>query len=113
MVIRSDTFIFLISWFMKPSAIALWPFIIISPKRIHKKFLEKTINHEKIHLAQQKELLLLGFYILYLYFYVKNYLSYNHKEAYFRIPFEREAYLYESDFSYLKKRKKFKWKEWL
>ncbi len=68
---------------------------------------DKTlINHERIHLQQQMELLVLPFYLLYLANYLVNLLYYrNHALAYRNIVFEREAFVNEKDFFYLKRRK--------
>lgn len=66
------------------------------------------IQHECIHLRQQKEMLLLFFYIWYLAEYLIRLIQYkNHHRAYRKISFEREAYLYEADPDYLKRRKNF------
>lgn len=63
------------------------------------------INHEKIHLAQQRELLIIPFYVLYGISFLRNYLKYkNRKEAYRNIIFEREALHNENSFEYLSKR---------
>jgi len=84
--------------------IALWPFIVIkSPYLKNDKIF---INHEKIHLRQQAELLVVPFYIMYLTEYVVRLLQYkNSHEAYRNISFEREAYEREGDLFYLKDRK--------
>ena len=63
------------------------------------------INHEKIHLRQQLELLIFPFFIWYGIEYVINLMHYKDSNlAYLNISFEREAYLYENDFTYLNKR---------
>ena len=92
--------------FFHYSAMALYPFLIIKKKEyIDNKLL---LNHEHIHFAQQKELLFLGFYILYLLNYLINLFRYfNHDKAYRNIVFEREAFMNEKDFNYLKQRKMF------
>lgn len=69
---------------------------------------KRTINHESIHTAQQKELLYVGFYLLYLLFWLWN-LIFATRTAYRSIPFEIEAYTNEYDFDYLKNRKKYAW----
>ena len=49
-----------------------------------------------IHIQQQKELFIVLFYALYLYYWIKNLIVFrNSKVAYMMIPFEREAYEYE------------------
>ncbi len=64
------------------------------------------LNHERIHLRQQAELLILPFYVWYVLEYFVRLLAYkNKKEAYRNISFEREAYANESDPDYLKHRK--------
>lgn len=80
-------------------AITLFPFIFTKRTDV------VTINHEKIHLKQQAEMLIVFFYIWYLF------------EAIFKgydnISFEREAYENEGDIEYLKKRKLFAWIKYL
>ena len=64
------------------------------------------MNHEKIHLAQQKELLVLPFYLLYFSEFILYRLSKkNYEQAYLKISFEQEAYKFDKDLTYLKKRK--------
>ncbi len=76
---------------VKVNAMALFPFIIL--KNLNQKEDENLIYHEKIHWRQQIELLLIGFYILYLFFYFKNrWNKMNPYQAYLEIPFEKEAY---------------------
>lgn len=75
---------------------------------------ERTLNHEKIHLAQQKELLLVGFYFLYAYWWLKYRIFYglDNEEAYYALPFEGEAYAHEMDEEYLNKRERFAWRNY-
>ncbi len=70
------------------------------------------INHERIHLRQQIELMILPFFIWYFLEYLVRLLQYSNKNhAYRNISFEREAYSNESDLEYLKNRKLFSfWK---
>lgn len=64
------------------------------------------VNHEKIHLRQQLELLVLPFFILYILEYFVRLIQYKNRDlAYRNISFEREAYDNESDLCYLKKRR--------
>ncbi|MFM9945875.1 MAG: hypothetical protein ACKVQB_11665 [Bacteroidia bacterium] len=88
----------------KYRAMAFWPFIIVKDKDL---ISDKIImNHEKIHLVQQKELLVLPFYFIYFLEYFYNRLNkMNHDDAYINISFEKEAYKYDSDLDYLKNRK--------
>ncbi len=63
------------------------------------------INHEKIHLRQQVELLILPFFIIYSFEFLIRLLQYkNWNLAYRNISFEREAYRKEKDLNYLKSR---------
>jgi hypothetical protein len=95
----------------KYAGITIFPFIFFK----HKKYLEDKVlvNHEKIHIWQQLELLVIPFYLLYVFFYLYNFLKYrNHDDAYFEIPFEREAYSNEFDLEYLKKRPFWNWRKY-
>jgi len=88
------------------ASMAIWPFILIRDEKMKNN--PALIRHECIHLRQQKELLLLFFYIWYLAEYLFRLIQYkNHQRAYRKISFEREAYLYEADPDYLKRRKNF------
>ena len=90
------------------NAMALYPFMLFKSKSQQADRL--LINHEKIHFRQQLELLILPFYILYLLHYLLNRLKYkNHDQAYMQICFEREAYTYDRDMTYLGKRKPYAW----
>jgi len=65
----------------------------------------KLINHEKIHLRQQLELLILPFYIWYITEYLIGLIKYRDtKKAYYAISFEREAYANEYNLNYLQTR---------
>jgi len=88
----------------KINGITLYPFIFI--KNPEDKSNKVLINHEKIHLRQQLELLVIFFYIWYVveyYFWLLK--LKNPQKAYRRISFEREAYAMEHDLNYLKKRR--------
>jgi hypothetical protein len=86
-------------------AITLYPFIVINK---NKTINDCVINHEKIHLRQQIELLILPFYVWYIIEYLLKLIKYkNSDRAYRVISFEKEAYLYEHDLLYLKRRKSF------
>jgi len=90
------------------NAMAIFPFIILKNKSL--KVDKVLINHERIHFRQQLELLILPFYFLYLLMYLINLIRYrNHYLAYFNIPFEKEAYHFDNDLSYLAHRKAFAW----
>ncbi|MEJ8582487.1 hypothetical protein JSO63_02570 [Riemerella anatipestifer] len=86
------------------TAMAVFPFIFLKKKEYtNNKYL---LNHEKIHLRQQLELLILPFFVWYGLNYLWNLIKYkNHREAYRNIIFEREAYENQQDLEYLKNRK--------
>lgn len=88
----------------KITAITLWPFILL--RRESDRTNAVLLNHERIHIRQQVELLLIFFYIWYvveyLYWYIKlkdGFLAYK------TISFEREAYAQEDDLDYLQHRR--------
>lgn len=65
-----------------------------------------SINHEKIHTAQMKELWYVGFYLLYFLEWLMR-LVITPTVAYRNISFEREAYDNQYNYDYLKSRKRF------
>jgi hypothetical protein len=83
--------------------ITIFPFMILRKR----SFLQNRylINHEKIHLRQQIELLIIPFYIIYGFEFLVRLVQYRSwKLAYLNISFEREAYINEKDLNYLKSR---------
>ena len=87
------------------NAITLGPFVfsrgIIS---------ETTKRHEAIHWAQYKECLILPFLLLYGAFYIINLCKgIKGSMAYYKIPFEKEAYQHQADPNYLENRRLFEW----
>ena len=97
-----------LSIFITISGITIYPFIIYRGK---KEDVSPVLhNHELIHIRQQEELWIVGFYLLYVYYWLKNFLYYQHSAvAYYNIPFEIEAYKNQNDLQYLDKRKKHAW----
>jgi len=91
-------------------AMAIWPIIFV---RKDKAITDIDLNHERIHFRQQIELLLIGFYVVYLLeFLLKWYLLKDKKQAYKNISFEKEAYNNEADKNYLTNRKLFgQWRQ--
>ncbi len=96
----------LISKYMFPKGfvgLSLWPLIILREK--HLVYDDELLNHERIHLRQQLELLVIPFYVLYLFEWLYGLIKYrNSYTAYKNISFEREAYANEGDLSYLDNR---------
>ena len=93
-------------------AITLYPFVFVKKS----KDLENQVmlNHEKIHLRQQRELLILPFYAQYLWEYTRHRLrGMSQYQAYRQISFEREAFANERDMEYLNKRKKKAYRDYL
>lgn len=69
-----------------------------------------VINHERIHTAQQRELLFVPFYIIYVAEWLVRLVWYrNHKLAYRNISFEREAYANQDNLFYLSGRRHYAW----
>ena len=90
------------------NGITIFPFIFLRESAFKENKI--LINHEKIHLRQQLELLIIPFYFLYVINYLFNRLKYkNHYQAYLNIAFEKEAYCFENDQYYLSKRKWYSW----
>ena len=92
--------------------LAVFPFVFVKYGRDAANRI--FVNHEKIHLRQQAELLILPFFIWYLLEYCIRLVQYkNTNLAYRNISFEREAYANESNFEYLKNRSPFLFLEYL
>lgn len=86
--------------------LSIWPFIILKNSCLKEDTV--LINHERIHLKQQIELLILPFYLFYLVeWLIRTLVYFDSYKAYQNISFEREAYLNEKNMSYLKQRKPF------
>ena len=74
----------------------------------------KFINHEEIHGRQQKEMLVLPFFLWYGLEFVLRLLQFrNWHTAYRNISFEREAYANETNLGYLSERKRYAWIHYL
>lgn len=113
-------------------AMALFPFIFA--RKSEKWLKDYVINHETIHLRQQREVFVVAlicvlvliitfslswwwmfastlvYLLLYSIFYLAFLIRYrNNDEAYWANPFEAEARANQCDFNYLKERKMFAW----
>ncbi len=85
------------------TGISLFPFVFV--KHAVLKTNARFINHERIHLRQQVELLILPFFIWYAVEFVIGYMKYRSwHRAYRNISFEHEAYEHEGNLDYLSKR---------
>jgi len=100
MIIVSDRFLRFLTFFLGggqlPAAMAFYPFVILNSKVVAT---QELINHERIHLRQQIEMLIIPFYIWYLIEY--------YRKGYYNVSFEKEAYANDKNFNYLKKRRIF------
>lgn len=73
-----------------------------------------VINHERIHTSQQRELLFIPFYIIYIIEWLIRLIQFrNCQDAYMNISFEREAYTHGHDLNYLPNRKHYAWIDYL
>lgn len=102
-----------LSFFINIYAITIYPFIIFSDKGS-----VVTLNHERIHIRQQLELLVVGFYFLYILFwiigFIKNIKSKDRLNlAYNYIPFEKEAYDNDKKLIYILERKPYAWVKYI
>ena len=104
------------------AAMTIGPFIFTRDIR---KITPVVINHESIHWEQEKELLIVFFYILYALFYLVELIRClfdsargTHadgrfrsiwKRAYYTIPFEEEAYDNEENKEYIEHRRHYAW----
>ncbi|WP_299125199.1 hypothetical protein [uncultured Winogradskyella sp.] len=96
----------LISKYIVPKGyigITIFPFMFLKYKTLKGNAI--FINHERIHLRQQIELLIIPFFLVYgLEFLIRLIQYRNWHLAYRNISFEREAYRKEKDLDYLKSR---------
>ncbi|MBF4494375.1 hypothetical protein IRZ83_18735 [Flavobacterium sp. JLP] len=91
---------------------AVFPFVLMKYDLDKKN--EVFVNHEKIHLRQQLELLIIPFFVFYFLEYVVRLIQYkNAALAYRNISFEREAYANETNLNYLKNRSFFQFLKYI
>lgn len=110
-VIVSPTFykFFMASWV---SGIALFPFIVVRNEQYATNSV--LINHERIHIRQQLEMLIVFFYIWYGIEYLIRWIKTGSRmEAYRNISFEREAYANQHIEDYTEKRRWWNHLKWL
>lgn len=82
----------------------------VRPKESLRKYLDTyagkvMVNHERIHIMQAEtfKTKYFGFYIYYIWYWLVGLFKYtNSKSSYSALPFEREAYRNQHDFSYNK-----------
>lgn len=86
------------------SGFTFFPFVFLKKKE--DKLNRVLLNHERIHIRQQLEMLIFPFFVWYfLEFFIRLILYRNWKKAYYNISFEKEAYLHDNNAEYLKIRK--------
>ena len=104
----NDKFLNSISWFMKVGGFTFFPYIWLREKYKEPRYkwvLSSKINHESIHIEQQKELLVIFFYAWYLIeWFIRLFMKGN---AYRNISFEKEAYSNKDNMKYLETRKRY------
>ena len=95
----NDKFLDRIGLFMRIGGITLWPFIILreiydaSPPWRRKA--ARIINHESIHIAQYRELFVIGFYLIYVWDFITGFIKFRSgRDAYYSIRFERDKHGY-------------------
>lgn len=92
-------------------AITIGPFVFTKSHTILNPI---DLNHEDIHWAQEKEMLIFLFLILYIIeFIIKLCIYRNWNKAYRNISFEREAYTNQNNIEYIKTRKNYNWIKYL
>lgn len=90
----------------KVQAMALWPFVMVNTSLKQQGISATLLRHEKIHLRQQLELLILPFYIWYVVEWLLRWcFCKDANQAYRMICFEREAYTNDRQTNYLKGRR--------
>ena len=71
---------------------------------------KQELNHELIHVRQQRELLYLPFFIWYVAEWFILFIKHrNWLKAYRNIRFEKEAYRHQNDLGYLKRRRHYRY----
>ncbi|AUP78645.1 hypothetical protein [Flavivirga eckloniae] len=96
----------LISKYLVPkgyTGLTIFPFVFLKSKHLRHRTV--LINHERIHLRQQMEMLVFLFYFMYIVEFLVRLIQYKKwRLAYRNISFEREAYANEFNLDYLKQR---------
>ena len=97
-----------LSVFINVGAITIYPFIISK-----EEMSDVLLNHESIHIEQQREGFVLWFYALYVWYWgIGIAKGLTASEAYFEIPYEKEAYANDHDMDYISNREHKAWKKY-
>lgn len=92
--------------------LTVFPFVFVKNRSDMSN--EQFINHERIHLRQQLEMLVIPFLIWYAIAFLFRLIQFKNRHlAYKNISFEREAYANEKDLDYLKTRSFWKFVEYI
>ena len=106
------------------SGITLWPFVFIAERRpteeelrddpLYADAMAKMDTHERIHIAQASEMLVVPFYLMWLGDFAYGLVRHrgDAKEAYRHIRLEQEAFDNEHDDRYLERRPCFAWRKY-
>ena len=97
----------------KTGEVTLWPFFIVF-KYKKENVSNRLLVHAYIHVAQQKEMLVVFFLLWYGIEWFIRFLTngFDATEAYLDLKFEREAYNNWEDVEYLEERKHYAWLEY-
>ena len=120
-IIKVPQYLFLPYHLFGAIGITLYPFIFMDKEYFSlldtfndKKYQKVLINHERIHIRQQLEGLIVFFYIIYIFDWLYQYIrgkyilknpDFNINKAYRNIGYEKEAYSNENNLQYLNSRK--------
>lgn len=92
--------------------ITIYPFVFLKYEALKEDAV--LLNHERIHLQQQIELLIIPFFVIYGFEFLIRLLQYKRWSlAYRNISFEREAYFQEAQLDYLKYRRLYSFLKYL
>ena len=98
------------------SAITLWPFVFVrkdcEQHLKESKQWDTMLRHEQIHLEQQREMLIIPFFLWYIVEWLLRKL-FGNGNAYRNICFEREAYRNDDVLFYIEHRDPFNWVNYL
>jgi hypothetical protein len=98
--------ILIVSKYLVPKSfrgLTVFPFVVLREQNAQDYLV--LMNHERIHLRQQIELLVLPFFVIYGLDYLVKLIRYRNRNlAYRNVVFEREAYENENDLTYFKSR---------
>jgi hypothetical protein len=89
-------------------AVAAWPGVILA--RRGASLSARVVNHERIHHAQQREMLILPFFVWYVLEFMMRFLfTFSWGKAYRNLLHEREAKRHEGNAGYLARRSAWAW----